>query len=157
MRQRYIDKTQQDGICVTGVVRKQEGDLIWSHDNKYPLPETILDKLKELLGDGNASITIGADHKTSQNFITAGGFATVKLTCGQTMDQVLATQRVGNKLAAAFARAAYERSVYEQDRHMGTAEEEPEPIDIEALKLFEGEAPSTQTSKGKGKPTFRRK
>ena len=60
MRQRYIDKTQQDGICVTGVVRKQEGDLIWSHDNKYPLPETILDKLKELLGHTRLEVFMGA-------------------------------------------------------------------------------------------------
>lgn len=95
-----------------------------------PLPEDIMDELEELLGDGQATVTIGKDIKTSQNFETAGSSCFIKLTCNQDLKTVLKTREIAQSLAIGFAEQGYEQARYALDRMMGRDVPEPAPLEV---------------------------
>jgi hypothetical protein len=135
-----------------------------------PLPEETMDELEELLGDGRATLTVGKDLKTSEDFETAGSSCFLKLTVGQDLDSVLRAREIGTTLALAFAEQGYEQARYTLNRLCGRDVKAPPPLEITGGHTKEKKEKKGKTSgepgrkqmrrpgalKGKNKPNFRR-
>lgn len=85
-----------------------DGASVANEQREFPIPEEYMDKLEKLLGDGNASVTVGADMKFSDFGNGYSSSVFVKLTCGQSMDTILATREAGRELAEQFARDGFD-------------------------------------------------
>lgn len=96
-----------------------------------PIPEETMDELQKLIGDGNATVTVGAEIKVAEDFKTAGSTAWVKLTCNQDLKTVLETREIATTLTRAFAQQGYEQIRHVVDKTYGRPTEEPPPLVIE--------------------------
>lgn len=132
-----------------------------------PLPEETMDDLESLLGDGQATITVGKEMKTSQDFETAGSSCYLKLTCNQDIQSVLAAREVATALALGFAEQGYEQARAALDRMLGRDAPAPPPVVIETTAAKEqdpepGRKQASPRKKGtkrpvlKNRPAFRR-
>lgn len=95
-----------------------------------PLPEETMDELEELVGDGNATLTVGKDLKVSEDYKTAGSSCFLKLTCNQDLETVLKTREIGTTLALAFAEQGFEQAQYVMDKMCGRDVQPPPPLEV---------------------------
>lgn len=101
-----------------------------------------MDRLEELIGDGNASITVGAEMKFSDFGNGYNSSVFVKLTCGQDMDTILATRDLGQELAARFVNDGFDEMHAAYNKAIG------KPVNGEK-KQIETKAPAKATKKKK--------
>lgn len=122
-----------------------------------PIPEDTMDELEALLGDGQATVTVGKDIKMSENYKTAGSSCFVKLTCNQDINTVLKTREIATTLALAFVEQGFEQSQYVLQRLCGIDVDPPPPLEIEHGKA-DPEPGRKQPPKkpATNKPSFRR-
>lgn len=100
---------------------------------EFPLPEDIMDDLEELLGDGNATLTIGKEIKASEDFKTAGSFCSIRLTCNQDVDTIVKARAIGAELALGFAEHGYLEAEAALMRVTGHPDAKgPEPLVVES-------------------------
>lgn len=107
---------------------------IWARQDSPEIPEEYVAKLEELVGDGNATVTVGLDVKTSVDFGNSAGCSVfVKLTCGQDESSVSETAAVAQSLAVQYLEPGWEEAALVLRRCRGQDEEE-EPPEIEVVQ-----------------------
>jgi predicted signal transduction protein with EAL and GGDEF domain len=115
-----IDVSGIDGIRRTDHAHLKESPIA-DEQHDFEIPEEYMDRLEDLLGDGKASITVGAELKFSDFGNGYNSSVFVKLTCGQDMDTILATREVGQELAAKFSREGFDAMRHAYDEALGLA------------------------------------
>lgn len=120
-----------------------------------PIPGEIMDELEALIGDGNASITVGKEIKASEDFKTAGSTAWLKLTCNQDLTSILKARELATMLVVAFAEQGFQQAQYTMDRLCGKEVEPPPPLEIEVVAEEETDPDPRTEAKPKGKKTSR--
>jgi hypothetical protein len=140
-----LDVAGTDGIFFCAEVFL-DGDAkpLWQKIERSRIPEDWMDKLEEIVGDGNAAVTVGMDMKSSENFNTAGCSVFVKLTCGQTLDQVNAARDAAHKMALSFVYEGYEHAKFVLDQARGIERDPPEGM-VKQRHLPEEERPPKKT------------
>lgn len=107
-----------------------EGDLVNEQLDDYAheqIPEELMSQLAELVGDGGANITIGADLTTSIEFgCKAGAFVSVRLTCDNSMEAVEAVHDLVTPWVQSTVEKDYEKMADIRAQALGhTSEEAP--------------------------------
>lgn len=161
-----FDVSGMDGVRLVAWAADDQGPL-WDMNKKYLIPEDTVEKLQELIGDGNATVTVGVEAKTQpQDYCSAGASVFVKLTCDQDEGCLEQTQREAIHLATRFLADGLNRA---QDiLHQALGLEAPEQI---VVKPSSDNAPPRKATKNrvmigggkrkssggiKNKPNFRR-
>lgn len=163
----YVDYGPMESSILLVCLAQDEDGLIHEERNYLTIPEDTMDALEDLLGDANATVTVGKEIKVSENYKTVSSACYVKLTCNQSVDKVLETREAATSLALGFAEQGYARAKHILDRMQGIESEEPEPLLVDMspppkkkTQSKGGEPGRRQKSrpvlKGKNKPTFRR-
>lgn len=160
----YWDVSTLDRVRVGAEVCDSEGPL-WSDTKYFPIPEDIMEEIQDLLGDGNASVTVGNDVAVSDYGNKAGCSVFVKLTCNQDEESIERTRQVGQRLALRFAEDGLARAEQVLNKFLGKPTKEIEEqsfVDSTVKKTAaKGKVPkkigTTKTLlKGKKTPSFRR-
>lgn len=97
----YWDVSAMDRVRVNAAVSDSKGAL-WSNTTYFSIPEDIMEDLQDLLGDGNASVTVGNNVAVSDYGNKAECSVFVKLTCAQDLGSVERTREIGQALALRF-------------------------------------------------------
>lgn len=96
----HVDVTWDNRVHVRArFTPGKDKDDIEVFDDFYPIPEEHMVKAQELVGDGLASITTGAELKNSDYGTGASCFVSVKLTCGQDEESIFAAGALAREIA----------------------------------------------------------
>lgn len=159
------DVSGMDGIRLIAWA-SDDGGPLWRMDKRYGIPEVSVDKLHELIGDGNATVTVGLEAKSQpQDYCSAGASVFVKLTSNQDKACLEETQEEALHLATYFLAKGVNRAQSVLAQALGN--DQPELINVEPLsdsappkKAVKNQAASSGKSKKprgiKNKPNFRR-
>ena len=127
----YWDLGQLEStVSIQCVVRDQDTGDTWEKRYAFPIPEETMSELEDLIGDGNATVTVGKEFKASEDFKTAGSTAWVKLTCGQNLDTILKAREIATTLALGFAEQGFEQAQYVMDKMCGREAKAPPPLEV---------------------------
>lgn len=74
------------------------------------IPRNIMDEIKQLLGDGNAKVTVGADFGISDYGTGAKASAFVSLTCNQDTQTIERAAQIAGDLARDIAQEQRQRA-----------------------------------------------
>ena len=99
----------------TEIVFKDSNQVIASAYDVDPrdLPGNIMDEIKQLIGDGNARVTISADFGIKDYGTGASAMASVSLTCNQDQQTIERAARIAGDLARDFAQEQRARAEQE--------------------------------------------
>jgi hypothetical protein len=162
----YLDISGTEGIRLNVRV-KLEGQEVLNEPTRPPIPEEYMDRLRSIVGDGNATVTVGLDAKTGEYSNSAGASAFVKLTCGQNEESVEAARQLAEEIAVRAVESGKRRA----DIILAGAMGQPVPEDAphgpiknltptKALADIEERSQASikprVSSIGKGKPSFKR-
>jgi hypothetical protein len=96
-----VDVSLLDRVLV--IASAYQGDYaLEDYYETFTIPEEYMDELAAIIGDGNASMSVGDEMKVSDFGNAAGCFVNVKLTCGQTEEEIHAAHALAQKLAKKF-------------------------------------------------------
>jgi hypothetical protein len=122
----------------------ETGAVLQERNVLLQIPEKVMDDLEKLIGDGNATITVGKEIKVSEDYKTAGSSAYIKLTCNQDIKTILEAREIANTLVLAFAQQGYEQAQYTLDRLLGKDTNPPEPLRIQVVEETDNKIPSKE-------------
>lgn len=129
----YFDNGGLEGITVMIDVELDKLPLT-SQRTRPSIPEDYMDRLENLLGDGRATVTLGLEAKTNEDFGNSAGCTVfIKLTCDQSEDKVNETRLIAQELAEGFVEEGQQRAKRILDQARGI-EVEPAPPPVEAKK-----------------------
>lgn len=131
---------------------KDQDGRVREWDVELPIPEETMDELEQLIGDGNATVTVGKELKVSEDYRTAASTAWVKLTCNQDLQTILKAREIGTALALGFAQQGYEQARFVLDKMAGLDAEPPPPLIVEAVDGEVGAEAQTISRPKKVKP-----
>jgi len=134
------------------VTSKDEGDYHRQQSVTYvrdTLPEEIMSKIEEHVGDGEGSVVVSAELATSVDFgCKAGAFVSIKLACNNTVDDALAVHDIIQPLVAEAVEEDYKHMEHLRDRILGNVKDD-KPAAAEKI--------SKSSSSKRRRPSFKRK
>lgn len=113
-------------------------------DDFFTIPEEYMTKAQELIGDGLASITTGAELKNSDFGTGASCFVSVKLTCNQDEETLFAAGALAREIATHQATEGLNKADYALEKW------------LEEQNAKTQEAKTTQPSEVKKEPPAKR-
>ena len=84
-------------------------------------------QIEDLVGDGNAQVTVGMDMKEASYGTGVGCFVSVKLTCGQNETQIEQAHGLAQKLAIKWVDQGYEKAAERLNEILSSDPEETPP------------------------------
>lgn len=102
-------------VIASTITIKETGQVITSlYDVRdSDLPRSIMDEIKQLIGDGNARVTVSADFGIKDFGTGASAMASVSLTCNQDQQTIERAARIAGDLARDFAQEQRARAEQE--------------------------------------------
>lgn len=143
-----LDLSAMDHVrqIVTVVMDKEE---CFREQREIRLTEEEVNEMQDILGDGNASVTVGLDVKQSVDYGNSAGCSVfVKLTCDQSEEAIGKAHEIATGLAERWVDDGQARAAVILNRARGLEEPEPETQD---------EVVEEQAGKGVRKPKFNKR
>lgn len=100
----------------------------WRIEREVRVPMSTVNKMQEILGDGNATVTVGLDVKQSVDYGNSAGCSVfVKLTCNQDEDSIEKAHNIATELAKKWVDDGQSEAAVILNRARGFEDEEEEP------------------------------
>jgi predicted RNA-binding Zn-ribbon protein involved in translation (DUF1610 family) len=123
LREDYVRQRKQSELeyrlpkifITTEIVIKESNEVIASQFEvrDSDLPRSVMDDIKQLIGDGNARVTVSADFGIKDYGTGASAMASVSLTCNQDQQTIERAARIAGDLARDFAQEQRARAEQE--------------------------------------------
>jgi hypothetical protein len=140
-----------------GITRRDhclvKNEYVVDEETELEIPEGFMQKVEELLGDGNASITVSSELKNSDYGNAYGTFVSVKLTCNQDLDSIAAARDVAQQLAGESCEAGFEIMRDRFEFVMGKSEGPPKESKAPKKATDKVLAPAAKKKKAPAKKT----
>jgi hypothetical protein len=82
---------------------------IADQQREYPLPEGLMAQLEQHLGDANAQVVVSSDMATSDYGNKAGSFVSIKVTCNNSEEDILAVHGIAREMTEELVQENYHR------------------------------------------------